>query len=159
MIDLPSCNFPPSFLFFYVSLVWPPFCLVENPLSALPVEFEGAVHLQELYLYNCSNLRTLPSRMYQMTSLTSLELRECPSLQQIPAAISDESDKEKCAGAVLDFLRKATTTVRCVNLFGESVVALRFSVPCSYPFLPLSASAGSRWRGQDHVTAGDRSRW
>ena len=84
------------------------------------------MHLQKLDLSSCSNLRTLPSRMYQMTSLTSLDLRACPKLQQIPRAIRDEKDKKKCAAAVLDFLRKAnSTSVRRVNLFGESISSLR----------------------------------
>ena len=84
------------------------------------------MHLQKLDLSSCSNLRTLPSRMYQMTSLTSLDLRYCSELQQIPRAIRDETD-EKCAAAVLDFLRKANSIiVRRVNLFGESVSSLRF---------------------------------
>ena len=114
------------------------------------------MHLQKLDLCECSNLRTLPSRMYQMTSLTSLDLRYCSELQQIPRAIRDETD-EKCAAAVLDFLRKANSTaVRRVNLFGESVSSHRFHL-LAHLFPSLSGSAGSWRRGQDYAIARDRS--
>uniref|UniRef100_A0A803LT75 Uncharacterized protein n=1 Tax=Chenopodium quinoa TaxID=63459 RepID=A0A803LT75_CHEQI len=66
--------------------------------------------LQELYIYSCPNLRSLPyNALYSLPNLNLLDIRNCPKLTGIPTWLSNI---QEVFSAIPSFFRKSSSTGR-----------------------------------------------